>query len=184
MYRDETPDELVRELGELARTDFLGLVFGIETGGQSAPYLLYKDPDSGFTIRAVTIKPRFRAPIHDHGYLWALYAVCRGATEMEVFARTDDESEPGTARLEVARRFRISQGESASFPTYAIHRPTNLGDDWLVIVNVYSGDLAEVDRHRYDPDTHKAIAYRGSGAGDAAAEIDLSHLGAAAARIG
>src|SRR5690606_18608640 len=120
-------------------------VFKVPAEGESAPYLLYKDPDYGFTVRAVTLKPRFRSPVHDHGHMWALYAGYRGTTEMEVFVRTDDESEPETARLEVARRFRIGPGDAASFPSDAIHRPTNVGDDWAVIVNVYSGDLADVD---------------------------------------
>ncbi len=112
-----------------------------------------------------------------------LYAGVTGTTEMEVFARLDDGAEPGVAQLALARRFRIGPGEAAAFPTFAIHRPTNVGDDTALIINVYSEDLADVDRHRYVIEENRATPYRGSGAAEAEAQIDLSGVGASAALV-
>lgn len=183
VYRDETPDELVEEFGRLSRTTFLRDVFDLPRPGESAPYLLYKDADYGFSVRAVSMRSGLRAPVHDHGRCWALYAGVTGTTEMEVFARLDDGAEPGVAQLALARRFRIGPGEAAAFPTFAIHRPTNVGDDTALIINVYSEDLADVDRHRYVIEENRATPYRGSGAAEAEAQIDLSGVGASAALV-
>lgn len=180
IYRDEAPDELRYEFGELSRTEFLREVFDLSGDFEPAPYLLYRDPDFGFTIRAVAMAAGTSAPVHDHGRCWALYAGVVGTTEMEVFARLDDGSEPAVAQLEVARRFRVGPGEAASFPTFAIHRPTVVGGETAVIINVYSEDLAEVDRHRYLPAEQRAIPYRGSGAAGVAAQKDLTAVGAVA----
>lgn len=180
IYREETPNEMLPAFQELCQTAFLRDLFGLPKPGESAPYLLYKDADYGFSVRAVAMNAGQRAPVHDHGHCWALYAGVKGTTEMEVFARLDDGSNPEVARLEVARVFRVGPGQAAAFPTHAIHRPTNVTDETSMIINVYSEDLADIDRHRYLPDEDRAIPYRGSGAAGADAQADLSAIGLAA----
>ena len=108
---------------------------------------LYYDGELSILIYAV---PKGRPiPAHDHG-IWETLSVYRGRIDHIVYARTDDGSVPGVAKLRVEEEAVLGPGDFAIVtPPSDIHSFTALDDDTYGITVVNGAYKAE--RHYYDP---------------------------------
>lgn len=133
----------------LANEDFVAEHLG--PGKPSGAEKLYQDPDLGFVVLAHTNRKPSRNTPHDHGPSWAVYGMAMNFTDMTEYRRLDDGGDPGKARIEQTRTYRLEQGKATLFDTGVIHsldRPLETR-----LVRVTGADLDTVRRHRYDPKT-------------------------------
>jgi predicted metal-dependent enzyme (double-stranded beta helix superfamily) len=83
--------------------------------------LLYEDPELGFQVLAhINDKARVSPP-HDHGASWAIYGQATQYTEMTEWERKDDGSEPGKAKLNPVKKYRLLPGHAGIYQDGTIH---------------------------------------------------------------
>lgn len=111
-------------------------------------HMLYRDPELGFCVLAHINRAPRSSPPHDHGSSWAIYGQATAYTDMTEYRRTDGGSGPGTATLEVARRYRLEPGQAGLFDVGAIHS-ISYGED-ARFVRVTGADLEQVPRLKFD----------------------------------
>jgi hypothetical protein len=82
---------------------------------------LHDDKELGFQVLAhINDKARVSPP-HDHGASWAIYGQATEYTEMTEWERRDDRSDPGHARLEPVKKYRLTPGHAGIYQDGAIH---------------------------------------------------------------
>ena len=83
--------------------------------------LLYEDPELGFQVLAhINDKARVSPP-HDHGASWAIYGQATQYTEMTEWERKDDGSDPGKAKLNPVKKYRLLPGHAGIYQDGTIH---------------------------------------------------------------
>jgi indolepyruvate ferredoxin oxidoreductase, beta subunit len=83
--------------------------------------LLYEDPELGFQVLAhINDKARVSPP-HDHGASWAIYGQATKYTEMTEWERKDDGSDPGKAKLNPVKKYRLLPGHAGIYQDGTIH---------------------------------------------------------------
>lgn len=128
---------------------------------------LYRDPDLGFRVLAHVNREPSGSTAHCHGPSWAVYGMASNFCDMTEYRRLDDGSEPGKARLEKTKAYRLEPGKAVVFEPGVIHELDRPLDTRLV--RVTGADLNTVHRYRYDPEkgTVKDIPAKAEPAGGA-----------------
>lgn len=127
-------------------------------------YTLYHDEETDFHVLSHCFDNGSKSPPHDHGSSWAIYGQARGWTDMTVWERRDDGSEPGHAELAVKATYRLDPGEVGIFHPGDIHSIEF--PDGARFIRVTGTDLNRVDQAIYD------LAERSVKFASAAAAID------------
>jgi hypothetical protein len=143
--RLEVRDHLSRLLKE---DSFVDAYCGPDASGGAN--VLYEDPDLGFQILAHIMDKEHTGGVHDHGPSWAIYGQAVKHTDMTEWARLDDGSEEGKARLEIARSYRLERGDAGIFDDYKIHSIAYPAG--ARFVRVTGTNLETIARARYDVD--------------------------------
>ena len=141
--------EKVRQLLEklLANGDFVTRYLGAEVAG--GKQVIHHDSETGFYVMAHgTEVGNWVGKPHDHGASWAIYGQGTGLTDMTVYARTDDGSQEGHAKLDKAETFRLDPGVVALFDPGTIHSTAHPQPArWIRVTGT---DLDTIKRFRYD----------------------------------
>lgn len=112
-------------------------------------YLLYRDPESRFSVISFVWGPGQKTPVHDHT-VWGLVGVMRGAERCEEF-----ELAGGKAKaLNHDHLLKAGQIEAVSPTVGDVHVVSNaLSDQPSISIHVYGADIGKVKRHWYDAKT-------------------------------
>jgi predicted metal-dependent enzyme (double-stranded beta helix superfamily) len=84
-------------------------------------HVLHDDAELGFQILAHINEKARASPPHDHGASWAIYGQASSYTDMIEYRRVDRGTDPGTAKLEQTRKYRLNPGQAGIFQDGAIH---------------------------------------------------------------
>jgi len=117
----------------------------------SAPpgrHTLYEDPEVDFVVLAHINPKGHKSPPHDHGASWAVYGQATHYTDMTEWRRTDRTSDPGPARIEVVRQYRLEPGHAGTYDIRAIHNIEF--PDGARFVRVTGTDLERIPRLKFD----------------------------------
>lgn len=109
--------------------------------GHYARRELYKDPDGGYTVMAMTWGPGQGTPIHDHSGMWCVEAVWHGQIEVVQFELMEEQND--RARLEPRTTMRAGVGSAGSLiPPHEYHTIRNPdAQEVAVTVHIYSGEM-------------------------------------------
>nr|WP_319016926.1 cysteine dioxygenase [Diaphorobacter aerolatus] len=136
-------------LGELVRhDDWLDASHALPHPQFYQQYLLYRAPDSRFSVVSFVWGPGQKTPIHDHT-VWGLIGMLRNAETSQAFDRDE-----GTGTLTATEQVRLEPGDvECVSPTVGdIHQVANAFDDRVSIsIHVYGADIGQVRRHVFDP---------------------------------
>jgi predicted metal-dependent enzyme (double-stranded beta helix superfamily) len=114
-------------------------------------YVLHDDAQLGFQVLAHINEQGRASPPHDHGASWAIYGQAVSHTDMTEYKRVDDGTDPGRAKLEVTKRYRLNPGEAGIFADGAIHSIDY--PDGSMFVRVTGTNLDRIARSSFDPKT-------------------------------
>lgn len=136
-------EQLLRDTGFIAEHCSGGAPRGL--------YVLHDDAELGFQILAHINEKARRSPPHDHGASWAIYGQAASHTDMTEYRRVDDGSDPGTAKLEVTKKYRLTPGHAGIFADGAIHSIDY--PDGSIFVRVTGTNLDRIARSSFDAKT-------------------------------
>lgn len=130
-------------------------------GGGIGQYALYRAEDGSLCLFSLVIPAGSETPIHDH-LAWGLVGVYRGVQDETVYRRLDDGTDESTARLEVARRQTVRQGDFYTLlpPLDDIHYVKTVSDTPSISIHLLANDTACVTRHRFDLRTGIVTPFR------------------------
>jgi len=118
-------------------------------------YLLYRDPQSRFSVVSFVWQPGQMTPVHDHT-VWGLVGVMRG----EEFCEEYVAPEAGApARKAGEHRLAAGAVDRVSPRLGDVHRVSNVGKVTAVSIHVYGADIGATRRHVFDPATGKATDF-------------------------
>lgn len=100
-------------------------------------HLLHSEPDGGFSVVALVIRPGQATDVHDH-VTWCVTGVIQGSEHEERFELRED----WLALTETARN--ESGHVVAMAPPGDIHRISNPGTDAVVSLNIYGTDTSRL----------------------------------------
>lgn len=120
-------------------------------GGGIGQYALYRAEDGSLCLFSLVIPAGAQTPIHDH-LAWGLIGVYRGVQDETVYRRLDDGTDQSLARLEIARRQTVKQGDFYALlpPLDDIHYVKTVSDTPSISIHLLANDTACVTRHRFD----------------------------------
>lgn len=102
---------------------------------------LYKSPELGYTVIAMTWGPGQGTPVHDHSGLWCVEGVLTGSLEITQYELTDRQDQE--FRLEQRGTLDAGTGSAGSLipphEYHAIRNPSN--DDIAVSLHIYGGEM-------------------------------------------
>lgn len=139
----ELTDSLRQLLCRLIREQRLSLpeeVFQANTD-HYARREIYKSPDLGYTVIAMTWGPGQGTPVHDHSGLWCVEGVVKGAleiTQFELLERKGDDF-----HFEQRGTLDAGTGSAGSLiPPHEYHAIRNASDrDIAVSLHIYGGEM-------------------------------------------
>jgi 3-mercaptopropionate dioxygenase len=120
--------------------------------------LLHMPEDERLSIVGAVWLPGQTTPIHDH-LTWALVGVYEGEEREALFRRTDDGSDPNSAKLEKVSDGVNGKGHVSVLGSKGIHRVDNLATEPARSIHVYGRDIGGAERHSYDPVTGKISSF-------------------------
>lgn len=130
---------LLRSLVE--SDDWLPPVYAAPNPDRYTQYLLYRDPQTRFSVVSFVWGPGQRTPIHDHT-VWGLVGVLRGAEIVEHYDRH------GGLRLTGSDRLEAGDVDILSPASGDVHRVSNGAAETVsVSIHVYGADIGTVERH-------------------------------------
>lgn len=118
---------------------------GFRLGGE---HIVHQSPD--LTVMVLDTLPGVEQPPHDHGMV-AFIGVFEGCEEQRFWARSSDGIVSTTGRL-------LEAGEVVAFGTQGIHAISAPDDAPARAVHVYLGDIYDVERSIFHPDTLEELA--------------------------
>jgi hypothetical protein len=110
---------------------------------------LCHDRDLGFQIVAYIMGGAYEGGPHDHGSSWAIYGQAVRYTDMTEWARVDDGSKDGFAKIEKAREYRLERGDAGIFDDHQIHSISY--PSGARFIRVTGTDLSTIKRGRFNP---------------------------------
>ncbi|MBI2295073.1 MAG: hypothetical protein HYU76_03295 [Betaproteobacteria bacterium] len=114
---------------------------------------IYIDPQLGFEVMTYRYDQARKSQPHDHGDSWAIYGQVREYTEMAVWDRTDDGSDPDRATLKEKTRYRLNPGQAGVYYGRELHSAaTPVNTRYLRVTGT---DLENIERLRIDAATGK-----------------------------
>ncbi len=123
-------------------------------------WLLYRAADGRLAFSSLVVAPGAQTPVHDH-LAWGLVGLYRGEQDEEVYARRDDGSQEGYARLELIERRALRPGDFyALLPECDIHRVCTTSSGPSVSLHLLGIDNGCIWRHRFDPDAERVEPFR------------------------
>ena len=126
------------------------LTISVHREGNHVGFSRYLYYDPGLAIIMSLLPKDSTIPVHDHGG-WEALSPYRGAIQHTLYKRVDDESVPGSARLEVLEERVLQPGDiSLLVPPKDIHGWSALKDDTYTIA--FLGAEFEQNRRYYQPD--------------------------------
>ena len=138
-------------LGKLVQQDdWLPDDFAVPSAARYSQYLLYCDPLARFSVVSFVWGPGQGTPVHDH-MVWGLIGMLRGAEHAIPYSRAE-----GSDELIAGQRLTLAPGgiEIVSPTVGDIHEVSNAQQDKPSIsIHVYGGNIGEVRRHVFDPQT-------------------------------
>lgn len=119
-------------------------------------YLLHCDPLERFSLVSFIWGPGQQTPIHDHT-TWGLIGVLEGAEHSQKYARED-----GLWRPQREEELLEPGAIDAVSPTIGdVHKVRNAWDNRTSIsIHLYGGNIGQIDRHVFDPETGNAKDFR------------------------
>jgi hypothetical protein len=128
--------------------------------------LLYEDDILGFQIVAHIMGDTYDGGPHDHGASWAIYGQAVGYTDMTEWARLDDGTEEGVAKIKKANEYRLKRGDAGIFDDFKIHSISY--PSGARFIRVTGVDLSTIARARFNPDNDTiSVSKRGNFTGAA-----------------
>ena len=126
-------------------------------------YLLYQG-ESGLSVTAVVWGPGEHLGPHDH-LTWGMIGILNNTLTETRYQRVDYRSKEGFAKLELDRKATFNPGDITLLvhDTYEIQQLDSHTYRPTVELHVYGDDLRGIDRHRYDLENDKIIAFRSGG---------------------
>jgi hypothetical protein len=115
--------------------------------------VLYEDQALGFQVLAHINDQARVSPPHDHGDSWAIYGQATHHTDMIEWERVDDGSDTGTAKLQPARKYRLTPGHAGIYQDGKIHSIDY--PDHARFIRVTGTNLDKIKRVRFDLDSGK-----------------------------
>ncbi len=116
----------------------------------SKRYLLQEDPDGRFAVYMLALNPGNESKPHDHT-TWAVVTSVEGQELNKVYRRVDDGSEPGKARIELAREVMVEPGTGIALMPEDIHSIHTSGTKPTRHLHCYGLALEKLDnRQGYD----------------------------------
>ena len=130
-------------------------------GGGIGQYALYRAENGSLCLFSLVIPAGAQTPIHDH-LAWGLIGVYRGVQDETVYRRTDDGRDESHAKLEIARRQTVKQGEFYTLlpPLDDIHYVKTVSETPSVSIHLLANDTACVMRHRFDATSGVVTPFR------------------------
>lgn len=144
----ESPESMraVRAVLEELRTDLAGLARALEfipgTGG-NARQIFYRAPN--LSLLKVCFPGGKRTPPHDHG-TWAMILLISGEEKNTLYRREH-------GRLRQAGEMTLKPGAILPMLADAVHVAESVGSAPAIGLHVYGGDLLELPRRLWNPET-------------------------------
>lgn len=123
-----------------------------------AQYLLFRAPDSRYSVLAVVWPPGSLTPVHDH-LIWGVSGLLLGSAIETRFQARADSRDGARVRLNKQDRITLGRGSiSCVIPPDDIHQVINDTEATSIAIQVYGGDLAGVTRHGFDIETGEVFS--------------------------
>ncbi len=119
--------------------------------------IIHHDTETGIYVLGHLHEKDGRRGPHDHGSSWAIYSNVSGHTDMIVWRRLDDGSEPGHAEIEPDQEYRIEPGMASLYNEGAIHSISYPAGTRLIRITGTDFDLETVNR--FDPEKQLVVAH-------------------------
>jgi predicted metal-dependent enzyme (double-stranded beta helix superfamily) len=121
-----------------------------------AEILLYLNPKRLFSLRMFLYGPGDYTPIHDHNS-WGVSGASMGELGVIRFAREDDGTVEGYARLRELAKVHIQPGElELTRPLNdGIHKTGNPGEGITIMIRVYGRPIRRLFINRFDAEHNK-----------------------------
>ena len=131
-------------------------LFVKEHFGENQPLGLHRihiDPQFGFEVMTYRYNEARKGQPHDHGDSWAIYGQVAEYTEMTLWERMDDGSDPDHAKLKAKTSYRLSPGKAGLYYGRELHSTaTPVNTRYLRVTGT---DLETIERLRIDAATGK-----------------------------
>jgi hypothetical protein len=114
---------------------------------------IYIDPQLGFEVMTYHYSEARKGQPHDHGDSWAIYGQIAEYTEMTLWDRTDDGSDPDYAKLKAKGSYRLEPGKAGVYYARELHSTATPVDTRYL--RVTGTDLENIERLRIDAATGK-----------------------------
>ena len=114
---------------------------------------IYIDPQLGFEVMTYRYSEARKGQPHDHGDSWAIYGQVAEYTEMTLWQRTDNGSDPDFAKLKAGTPYRLNPGKAGVYYGRELHSTaTPVNTRYLRVTGT---DLENIERLRIDAATGK-----------------------------
>jgi len=109
--------------------------------GHYARRELYRSPNYGYSLVAMTWAPGQGTPLHDHGGLWCVEGIWRGALEISQFALVEQDGEK--FRFVAATGVQAGPGSSGSLiPPHEYHTVRNSNENTVAVsLHIYEAPI-------------------------------------------
>lgn len=131
-------EQLAGEIDQVEQA--LGYISG---GGGNARQVFYRTTQ--ITLLKVCFRSGIRTPPHDHG-TWAAILLLRGEEKNTFYRRA-------SGSLRKAGEKRLAPGSVLTMRADTVHVVECVGDDPTVGLHVYGGDILELPRRLWNPET-------------------------------
>ncbi len=123
-------------------------------------WLLHRSGDGGLAFSALVLPKGASTPVHDH-LAWGIVGLYRGLQDETVFARGDDGTQDGVARLAPAHRNMLKPGDFYELlPENDIHQVTTVSEETSVSLHLLGNDNGCIWRHRFTPTESKVEPFK------------------------
>ena len=136
--RELVEEELKNELEAIESA--LAYVSGV---GGNARQVFYRSPE--LTLLKVCFPAGRRTPPHDHG-TWATILVLSGEEKNTLYRRED-------GKLRKAGEATLTRGSILTMRADTVHVAECLSDKPAIGLHIYGGDIFELPRHMWNPET-------------------------------
>jgi len=116
-------------------------------------------PGPGFLVMSSTLAPGWRNAPHDHGTIWVVYGVYRGAIQQTKYSWVYRQGEWTSPELKEILSFKQEPGDVAFFLPGEIHDTANASEDRSIVIRIESRSLEGHWRHTYDVESNSAAAF-------------------------
>ena len=124
--------------------------------GTPERYVLYEDPELGFTVLAHGYTGAKSSKPHDHGPTWAIYGQAAGETIMTAWDRVAPATETTPGRAKFNHDYVMKPGDAYLYDVGVLHSPERKGATRLL--RIEGVNVTKIKRHPYEAVTQAAAA--------------------------